>query len=253
MEHRVIRARGVSFSFDRNAVLVDLALDVEESLTTVVVGRSGIGKSVLLKCITGLLVPQAGSITIDGQEVVGAERSKLRQIRTRIGMLFQEGALFDSMDVFENVAFPLTYHRAFSSAEIRRKVTAYLDLVEMQDSARALPQELSGGMRRKVAIARAMILEPRYLLYDEPTSGLDPSSAAVVESMMQRLQQERSITSLVVTHDMDLTRYIADNIALMEEGRILTVLPRDAAFTEGSPVYKHFIERRERIRAGNGN
>ncbi len=248
----MIQARDVRFSFPGRDVLVDLSVDVEESLTTVIVGRSGIGKSVFLKCITGLLVPSAGSITIDGREVVGAERAELREIRTRIGMLFQEGALFDSMDVYENVAFPLVYHRTLSAQEIDRKVTAYLDLVEMRESARAMPRELSGGMRRKVAIARAMILEPRYLLYDEPTSGLDPASAAVVESMIRRLQQDRSITSLVVTHDIELTRYIADRIALMEDGRILTVARRDEAFTESSPVYKHFIEKRERIRAGNG-
>jgi phospholipid/cholesterol/gamma-HCH transport system ATP-binding protein len=248
----VIRARGVSFSFGRHVVLDDLGIDVEESLATVIVGRSGIGKSVLLKCITGLLVPNAGSITIDGAEVVGAERSKLREIRTHVGMLFQEGALFDSMTVYENVAFPLAYHRTLSGAEIARKVSAYLDLVEMRDSARAMPQELSGGMRRKVAIARAMILEPRYLLYDEPTSGLDPASAAIVESMIRRLQQERAITSLVVTHDIDLTRYMADRIALLEDGRIHSISGRDEAFREGSPVYEHFIAKRERIRAGNG-
>ncbi len=248
----MIRVRGVSLSFGRHQVLEELDLDVEESVTTVVIGRSGIGKSVLLKCITGLLVPAAGSITIDGAEVIGAERDALREIRTRIGMLFQEGALFDSLDVYENVAFPLAYHKAFSPAEIDRKVTTYLDLVNMRESARAMPQELSGGMRRKVAIARAMILEPRYLLYDEPTAGLDPESAAIVESMMRRLQQERAMTSLVVTHDIDLTRYIADRIALLEDRRIPTVLDREAAFAAGSPVHEHFIDKRERIRAGNG-
>jgi phospholipid/cholesterol/gamma-HCH transport system ATP-binding protein len=247
----VIRARGVTFSFGRHAVLNELSVDAEESLATVIVGRSGIGKSVFLKCITGLLVPTAGSITIDDQEVIGAGRRALLQIRRRIGMLFQEGALFDSMTVRENVAFPLVYHKTHGAREIEERVTAYLDLVEMRDAAGAMPQELSGGMRRKVAIARAMILEPRYLLYDEPTAGLDPASAAIVESMIRRLQQERAITSLVVTHDIDLTRYIADRIALMEEGRILTVAGRDEAFTEGSPVYQHFIEKRERIRAGN--
>ena len=252
MERDVIQARGVTFSFGPHVVLQYLDIDVEESLTTVIVGRSGIGKSVLLKCITGLLVPSAGSIKIDGSEVVGAERSALREIRRRVGMLFQEGALFDSLSVYENVAFPLAYHRTESGAEIDRKVAAYLDLVEMRESALAMPRELSGGMRRKVAIARAMILEPRYLLYDEPTSGLDPESAAIVESMMRRLQQERAMTSLVVTHDLDLTRYIADRIALMEEGRIHTVSGPGEAFTAGSPVYEHFIEKRERIRAGHG-
>ena len=118
----------------------------------------------------------------------------------------------------------------------------------MLDYVHAMPRELSGGMKRKVAVARAMILEPRYLLYDEPTAGLDPSSAAVVEAMIMRLQAERSITSLVVTHDIDLTRYIADRIALLEDGRIVALMTREEAFQQGSPVYEHFIENRERIR-----
>lgn len=249
----MICARGVYFAFPGRTVLEDLTIDIEESLTTVIVGRSGIGKSVFLKCVTGLLRPQAGSITIDGDEVVGASKPQILAIRRRVGMLFQEGALFDSMSVFENVAFPLTYHKLASSKEIDRRVLAYLDLVGLREYARAMPQELSGGMKRKVAVARAMILEPRYLLYDEPTAGLDPASAAVVESMIRRLQRERSITSLVVTHDIDLTRYIADRIALMEEGKISAHAGRDDAFAEPSAIYEHFIENRERIRAENGN
>jgi phospholipid/cholesterol/gamma-HCH transport system ATP-binding protein len=234
-------------------VLDDITIDIEESLTTVVVGRSGIGKSVFLKCITGLLKPQAGSITIDGDEVVGVTRPRLLAIRRRIGMLFQEGALFDSMSVYENVAFPLMYHKSASGKEIERRVRSYLDLVGMLEYLHAMPQELSGGMKRKVAVARAMILEPRYLLYDEPTAGLDPASAAVVESMIRRLQREGAITSLVVTHDIDLTRYIADRIALMEDGRISAHAGREDAFREPSAIYTHFIENRERIRAENGN
>jgi phospholipid/cholesterol/gamma-HCH transport system ATP-binding protein len=249
----VISARGVRFGFPGRPVLEDITIDIEESLTTVVVGRSGIGKSVFLKCITGLLRPQAGSITIDGEEVVGAARGQLLAIRRRIGMLFQEGALFDSMSVYENVAFPLMYHKSASGKEIDRRVRAYLDLVGMLEYTHAMPRELSGGMKRKVAVARAMILEPRYLLYDEPTAGLDPASAAVVESMIRRLQREGAITSLVVTHDIDLTRYIADRIALMEEGRITAHAGREDAFEEPSAIYEHFIENRERIRAENGN
>jgi phospholipid/cholesterol/gamma-HCH transport system ATP-binding protein len=247
----MIRAHDLHFAFPNRAVLSGLTIDVEESLTTVIIGASGIGKSVLLKCITGLLKPQAGSITIDGQEIVGADRQTMLAVRQKIGMLFQEGALFDSMDVFENVAFPLQYHRTGSAAEIEKKVHMYLDLVGMRDSLKAMPQELSGGMKRKVAIARAMILEPRYLLYDEPTSGLDPASSAIVESMIKRLQAERAITSLVVTHDIDLTRFIADRIALLEEGRIVTLAGREEAFSAGSPVNEHFIEKRERIRQEN--
>ncbi len=244
----MIRIRDLTFAFPERPVLRDLSLTIEESLTTVVIGASGIGKSVLLKCITGLLNPQAGSITIDGDEVVGAERNDLLRMRRKTGMLFQEGALFDSLSVLENVAFPLSSHKLFPAREIERKVMAYLDLVGMAEYAHAMPRELSGGMKRKVAVARAMILEPRYLLYDEPTAGLDPSSSAVVEAMIMRLQAERSITSLVVTHDIDLTRYIADRIALLEDGHIVALMTRDEAFQEGSPVYEHFIENREKIR-----
>jgi phospholipid/cholesterol/gamma-HCH transport system ATP-binding protein len=247
----MIRVRGVTFAFPNRTVLDGLSIDIEEIHTTVIVGRSGIGKSVLLKCITGLLRPQKGSITIEGDEIVGAGRRELLAIRRRIGMLFQEGALFDSMDVYANVAFPLVYHKSATPAEIDRRVHAFLDLVGMRESAHALPQELSGGMKRKVAVARAMILEPKYLLYDEPTSGLDPESSAIVESMMKRLQEESSITSLVVTHDIELTRYIGDRVALLEDGRIETVSSRDEAFREGSPIYDHFIEKRERIRLEN--
>jgi len=247
----LIRIRDVTFAFPQRPVLDGLSLDIEESVTTVVIGRSGIGKSVLLKCITGLLRPQQGSITIDGAEVVGAERKDLLAIRRMTGMLFQEGALFDSMSVHENVAFPLAYHKTFSPAEIARKVDSLLDLVGMREYAHAMPRELSGGMKRKVAVARAMILEPRYLLYDEPTAGLDPSSAAVVEAMIMRLQSTRSITSLVVTHDIDLTRYVANRIALLEDGRIVSLMERAEAFDEGSPVYDHFIENREKIRQEN--
>jgi phospholipid/cholesterol/gamma-HCH transport system ATP-binding protein len=249
----MIRVRGVTFSFPGRPVLEDLTIDVEDSLTTVIVGRSGIGKSVLLKCITGLLVPQAGSITIDDDEVVGASRNGILAIRQKIGMLFQEGALFDSMTIFDNVAFPLVYHKTVSGREIATRVEMFLDLVGMSDYAMAMPQELSGGMKRKVAIARAMILEPRYLLYDEPTAGLDPGSSAIVESMIRRLQEKRAITSLVVTHDIDLTKFIADRIALLEDRRILAQAGRDDAFLVGSPIYEHFIANRERIRAENGS
>ena len=247
----MIRVHGLNFGFGRRMVLQDLSIDVEEMRTTVIVGKSGIGKSVLLRCITGLLTPQAGSVLIDGREVVGATRQGLLEIRAKIGMLFQEGALFDSMTVYDNVAFPLSYHKTASSSEIHRKVMSYLELVGMVDAAKAMPRELSGGMKRKVAIARAMIMEPKYLLYDEPTSGLDPESSAIVEVMIKRLQADSSITSLVVTHDIDLTRFLADRIALMEAGTITSLESKEDAFLESSPIYAHFIEKRERIRQEN--
>ncbi len=248
----MIKIRDVTFSFPRRKVLDKVNLEIEEALTTVVIGRSGIGKSVLLRCITGLLRPQGGSIDIDGQEVIGAGRQELMNIRKRIGMLFQEGALFDSMNVFDNVAFPLVYHKSASGREIALKVHSFLDLVGMREWMHAMPQELSGGMKRKVAVARAMILEPKYLLYDEPTAGLDPESSAIVEATIKRLQRERSMTSLVVTHDIDLTQYIGDRIALIEDGAIVSFGDHESSFREGSPVYVHFFEKRERIRQGNG-
>ena len=155
-------------------------------------------------------------------------------------MLFQEGALFDSMTVYENVAFPLIYHKSPPGRRSTGGSSRTWTSSGLRENAHAMPQELSGGMKRKVAVARAMILEPRYLLYDEPTAGLDPASAAVVESMIRRLQRERSITSLVVTHDIDLTRYIADRIALMEDGRISAHAGRDDAFAEPSRDLRAF-------------
>jgi phospholipid/cholesterol/gamma-HCH transport system ATP-binding protein len=247
----MIRIRDVAFSFPRQTVLEGLSVDIEEAHVTVIVGRSGIGKSVLLRCITGLLTPQSGSITIDDREVVGASRQELLDIRSKVGMLFQEGALFDSMNVYDNVAFPLAYHKKVGAVEIDRKVREFLELVGMTDAAKAMPRELSGGMKRKAAIARAMIMEPKYLLYDEPTSGLDPESSAIVEVMIKRLQDESAITSLVVTHDIELTRFLADRIALMESGRITALEYTEDAFKENSPIYGHFIEKRERIRQEN--
>jgi phospholipid/cholesterol/gamma-HCH transport system ATP-binding protein len=249
----MIRVSGVSLSFGARPVLDGLSLDVEDGKTTVIIGRSGIGKSVLLRCITALLLPQEGSITVDGEEVLKARGRDLLRIRGKIGMLFQEGALFDSMNVYDNVAFPLVYHKKDSRAEIDKKVLRYLGMVRMEDAVNAMPRELSGGMKRKVAIARAMILEPKYLLYDEPTAGLDPASSAVVEVMINQLREETGITSLVVTHDIDLTRYVADGIALLEEGRIMAAESRDEAFRKESPIYGHFLEKRERIREEHGH
>jgi phospholipid/cholesterol/gamma-HCH transport system ATP-binding protein len=249
----MIQASGVTLSFGAHPVLRDLSLDVEEGRTTVIIGQSGIGKSVLLRCITALLQPEEGLITVDGEDILAARGRDLLRIRGKIGMLFQEGALFDSLSVYDNVAFPLMYHKKAGRAEIDRKVRQYLAMVRMEDVLSAMPRELSGGMKRKVAIARAMILEPKYLFYDEPTAGLDPASAAVVEVMIHQLQMETHITTLIVTHDIELTRFVADRIALMEEGRIVAVEGRDEAFREESAIYGHFIEKRERIRQEHGN
>jgi len=249
----MIKVENLHIAFENNQVLKGLFLTINESDTLVIVGISGIGKSVLLKCIAGLLKPSRGQIYIDEQEVIHASKNDLLRIRKKIGMLFQEGALFDSMTVFENVAFPLVYHKVYSKKEIDNKVHEYIEIVEMRDFLNAFPNELSGGMKRKVALARAMILEPKYLFYDEPTSGLDPSSAAVVESMILKLKREMCITSLIVTHDIELSRYVGEKIALLEEGIIVAIQEKEKAFKNDSLIYKHFIEKRERIRIANGS
>ena len=237
----MIRARGVRFSFPGRPVLDSLSVDIEESLTTVIIGRSGIGKSVFLKCITGLLTPQEGSITIDGDEVVGAGRKELRDLRRRIGMLFQEGALFDSMSVFENVAFPLVYHKTYGAKEIEKRVMSYLELVSMQEYAEAMPQELSGGMKRKVAVARAMILEPKYLLYDEPTAGLDPITARAIQDLIARLRAELGMTCLVVSHDLEGLFHFVDRAALLYGGKIVASGTPAELRSSGDELVRQFV------------
>ena len=233
-------------------MLEALSLDIEEGLTTVVIGASGIGKSVLLKCVTGLLRPQSGSISIDGEEVVGAQRKRTAGHPEEDRDAVPGGGPVRLDDVYENVAFPLVYHKSASPREIENKVHAYLDLVGMRDSERAMPTELSGGMKRKVAIARAMILEPRYLLYDEPTAGLDPESSAIVESMIKRLQRSGpSRRSWSPTTSTSPATSPTGSPCSKKGG--LSRSPGARTRSQGSPVYEHFIEKRERIRQENAN
>jgi phospholipid/cholesterol/gamma-HCH transport system ATP-binding protein len=240
-------------SFDSNCVLDGISVEIADSDSFVIVGKSGIGKSVFLKCVTRLLKPDGGHVYIDGEDITAAKREDLLRIRSKLGLVLQEGALFDSMDVYENVAFPLWYHRLYPRAEIDRRVRRYLDIVEMPEFIHAFPDELSGGMKRKVALARAMILEPKYLLYDEPTSGLDPMSAGIVESMILKLKREMQITSLIVTHDLDLAHYVGEHIALLDGGKLVAVESRDRAFDKQSPIYEYFIQSRERVHNSHGD
>ncbi len=248
----MIQAEDLYLSFGSNHVLRGVSVRIEDAETFVIAGRSGIGKTVLLRCLAGLLKPDKGSIHIDGEEITTTTKENLLRIRNKIGMLLQQGALFDSMNVYENVAFPLVYHKTFTKQEIKKKVHKYLEVVEMDDYMDLFPKELSGGMTRKVALARAMILEPKYLFYDEPTSGLDPSSAGIVESMIIKLKQEMDITSLIVTHDIELTRYVGDKIALMVDGKITSVENGHEITAKKSVIYDYFIKMRERMHELNG-
>lgn len=241
----MIRCGKVHMRFREKRVLNGLAIDIEDNKATVIMGRSGIGKSVLLKCICGLLAPNKGVIEIDGRDIVTASPRQAKVIRSAIGMLLQEGALFDGMTVYENIAFPLTYHRKHTHAEIDREVRRYADIVEMTPFLDLAPRELSGGMKRKAALARCMITQPKYLFYDEPTTGLDPISAGTVDTMIKKLSDTVNITSLIVTHDVDLALFAGDTVALIEDGRISAIEDRAGFRRPESELRTRFIEQRE--------
>ena len=240
----MIRCTDVHMRFREKRVLDGLEIVIEDNKSTVIMGRSGIGKSVLLKCICGLLTPQQGVIEIDGQNIAAARPRQAKIIRSAIGMLLQEGALFDGLTVYENIAFPLTYHRKHTHAEIDREVRRYADIVEMTPFLNVVPRELSGGMKRKAALARCMITHPRYLFYDEPTTGLDPISAGTVDAIIKKLSDTVNITSLIVTHDVELALFVGDTVALIEDGRIRALEARAEFKRPESELRTRFIDQR---------
>jgi phospholipid/cholesterol/gamma-HCH transport system ATP-binding protein len=196
-------------------------LDVADRTNVVVLGKSGSGKSVLLKSIVGLLEPERGSIRVDGTEVMGADRKTLQEIRRRVGYVFQSGALYDSLTVGENLAFPLEKTRGMKMPEIREKVMYYLEQVGLPDKVNKMPSELSGGQRKRIGVARTIITEPEYLLYDEPTTGLDPQTTKEISELILELRDNLGITGVAVTHDPYCLRIIADTVAYLEQGRIV--------------------------------
>lgn len=220
MGEPAIRLAGVQKSFDSLVVLqgVDLAVAPGETIT--IIGGSGTGKSVLLRLIIGLIKPDAGRVWIDGEEITGRPEASLLPIRRRVGMLFQGAALFDSLTVAENVAFPLREHTRMSEAAIRERVREVLDLVGLPGAEEKEPAELSGGMKKRVGLARAIALQPRIILYDEPTTGLDPSNTEKIAELIMDLKEKLGVTSVVVTHDMHTAFKVSDRLALLHQGRI---------------------------------
>ncbi len=216
----MIRIEHVYKSFDNHPVLQDVSLTVEEGETLAIIGRSGSGKSVLMKHIIGLLTPDRGRILVDGIDISLITYGELRRVRRQFGVLFQGGALFDSMDAFDNVAFPLRTFTDKSSAEIRHEVEQCLEVVQLPDVGRKRPSELSGGMRKRVALARAIALRPRYIIYDEPTSGLDPQTSTTINDLIRGLANQLDITSVVITHDMHSVLSIANRVAFLHASRL---------------------------------
>jgi phospholipid/cholesterol/gamma-HCH transport system ATP-binding protein len=216
-----VRVEALSKSFGTQVVLKGISLEVGRGETVSVLGRSGTGKSVLLKLIIGLHKPDSGSIRVNGEEVTKLPLKELNEVRKKVGFLFQQAALYDSLTIKENVGFPLRRHSRMSDEESRKRVRELLASVGMEKDAHKLPGELSGGMQKRVGLARALALEPEIILFDEPTAGLDPITAAEIDDLILRLQKERHMTSVVVTHDIHSARAVSDRVALMRDGQVL--------------------------------
>ena len=225
-------------------ILRGLTLDLFPGETLVLLGKSGGGKSVFLRHLIGLMRPVSGSIVFEGQEITDLTERELEPVRRKIGMLFQDGALFDSMNVFDNVAFPLRERGERSPAVVREKVAQSLAMVNMAGHDQKMPVNLSGGMRKRVALARAIISPPDVILYDEPTAGLDPIVSDSINRLIRRLQREIRVTSLVVTHDLISCNHIADRVALLDGGRIHFLGTLSELRETRDPVVRDFVDGR---------
>lgn len=241
----MIRVEQLYKSFGDLDVLKDVSLEIQEGETLAIIGRSGSGKSVLMKHLVGLMKPDQGRVFVDDVDIGTISYDDLRIIRTRFGVLFQGGALFDSMTSFENVGFPLRFFTDKPPAAIQARVQECLDLVQLSDVGPKKPSELSGGMRKRVALARAIALEPKYILYDEPTSGLDPETSNTIDALMNRLAEELNVTSVVVTHDMHSVFSIADRAAFLHDCRMHWVGPVEAIHNSPDPVLDGFVKANE--------
>jgi phospholipid/cholesterol/gamma-HCH transport system ATP-binding protein len=236
----VIRLAGVHKAFGAKEVLKGVDLEVGEGESVVVIGGSGTGKSVLLKHVIGLLKPDHGRVEIDGTKIHELGYREIADFRRRFGMAFQEGALFDSMTVAENVAFPLR-RRGMPKAEIAERVADCLDRVHLEDAAGKLPSELSGGMRRRVGFARAVAHRPRILLFDEPTTGLDPVTKGTIDDLIVELKESLSSTTLTITHDMPSVFRIADRVAMLYAGEIIIDEPPEELRRSADPRVREFL------------
>jgi len=238
----LIELRNVSKSFDRLVVLRNLTLSIEEGHSLVVIGASGTGKSVLLKHIVGLLKPDEGEVYFDGQRIDTLRQRDLVAIRQQFGFLFQMGALFDSLTVADNVGFPLREHTTKSAEEIDDIVRQKLRMVGLPDVGKKMPGQLSGGQRKRVALARAIALGPRVILYDEPTTGLDPIRSDVIDELIVKLQKSLNVTSITVTHDMQSAFKIADRIVMLDDGKIVFDGTPKQIQEESNPVVRRCVE-----------
>jgi phospholipid/cholesterol/gamma-HCH transport system ATP-binding protein len=238
----MIEVRDLKKGFDELAVLDGVSFRIETGESVAIIGRSGGGKSVLLKHLIGLLKPEAGQVLIDGENIVPMNERQLLRVRRKFGMVFQGSALFDSMTVAENVAFGLRRHEHLTEAEIARRVTEVLEVVDLPGTEGKKPAELSGGMRKRVGLARAVIYEPQIVLYDEPTTGLDPIVSDSIDQLMLRVRDRLQVTTVVVTHDMRTARRVGQRVLMLHEGRIYAAAAAGDFFASRDPVVRQFVD-----------
>ncbi|MBI2884490.1 MAG: ABC transporter ATP-binding protein [Candidatus Methylomirabilis oxyfera] len=241
MSAPAIEFRQVYKSFNHIPILAGMDFTIEPGETVTIIGGSGIGKSVTLKLIVGLLKPEAGQILIEGEDIVPLAEDQLIRIRKKIGMVFQSSALFDSLSVAENIAYPLREHTAMSEQEIRKRITETLYLVGLEGAEDKEPADLSGGMRKRVALARAIALTPRIILYDEPTTGLDPTNTEKINELIVDMDRKLAVTSVVVTHDMRSAFKISNRIGLLDKGRIVIAGTPEEIQRADLPLVRQFV------------
>jgi len=236
-----IEIRGLRKSFGPKQVLNGIDLEVGVGESVVVIGGSGSGKSVMLKCLIGLMEPDAGSIKVDGEELVGMDAAERERVRSKFGMLFQGGALFDSMTVFDNVAFPLREKTRLPEPEVAARVCERLEAVGLAEMGRKYPAEISGGMRKRVALARALVTDPEIVLFDEPTTGLDPILVNTIHHLIVELHRKFRFTAVMVSHEIPEIFQIADRVAMLHEGVIVETGAADAIQGSANPIVQQFI------------
>ncbi len=234
--------RGLEKSFSGKPVLKGVTLDVEEGETLVVLGASGVGKTVLLRHLNGLLHPDRGEGWVRGVRLNDLDEDRMAEVRKNVGMVFQLGGLFDSLTVYENVAFPLREHTAWSEREISERVNEMLAAVELEGSQKLYPAELSGGMRKRAALARTLALKPSAVLYDEPTAALDPLATRKINLLIRGLQKRLGFTSVVVTHDLKSAFVVGDRFALLDDGKVSFLGNREAVRRAGDGLMREFVD-----------
>jgi len=218
----MIEIKNITVTFDDKLVLEDISCDIEKQKITSIIGRSGEGKSVLMKTVLGLIKPRFGDIIIDDISIFTQNKQELKTVKSKTAMLFQNSALFDSMDVFQNIGFPLFEHTKLPLEEIQERVLELLSLVDLsKETMNKYPSELSGGMRKRVALARAMIQEPEYLIYDEPTTGLDPITAKEITNLIGKIHDKLGMTSIIITHESDVIKKLSENLIMIDSKQII--------------------------------